>query len=402
MEKNIELEYAIQLIRNHVKPVERIIKVSLDEALNYRLAHDFIAPISNPPFDRSPLDGYALRSEDSGQGKSLKIVDCIYAGDTSSKVIGKNEAVRIMTGAPIPQGCDCVIRLEDCTWNEHEVIISKALKHYENYCFKGEDIEAGTCLVKAGEVLSPVHLGILASMGCSHVEVFDKIRVGLLISGSEIIQPDSELTAGKIYDTNLTLLKSSLTKLGFKPTIADFVDDDAQLVCEKIKAMLPKCDCIITTGGVSVGDKDIFHDVVKLLEAEQVFWRVKMKPGTPAMFSIVQGCPLLSLSGNPFAALATFDLMGRELLASLSLNDQLIPKRIKAVLKQSFEKCSPNRRFIRGYTQAGIVEIKSDKHASGMLASMLSCNCLIDIEAGNMGLIENEEVNVVMLEGSYE
>lgn len=402
MEKNIELEYAIQLIRNHVKPVERMITVSLEEALNYRLAQDFIAPINNPPFDRSPLDGYALRSEDSGEGKSLKIVDCVYAGEYSSKVIGENEAVRIMTGAPIPQGCDCVIRLEDCTWNENEVIISKALKHHENYCFKGEDIEAGTCLIKAKEVLSPVHLGILASMGCAHVEVYDTIRVGLLVSGSEIVQPADELTAGKIYDTNLTLLKSCLTKLGFKPVMADFVCDDAQQVSDKIKTMIPMCDCILTTGGVSVGDKDIFHDVVKLLNAKQIFWRVKMKPGTPAMFSIVEGCPLLSLSGNPFAALATFDLMGRELLSALSGNDQLVPKRKKAVLKQAFHKRSPNRRFIRGFAHDGFVEIKSDKHASGMLASMLGCNCLIDIEAGNPGLNENEEVNVVMLEGSYE
>lgn len=402
MEKNIELEYAIQLIHEYIKPIERTITVSLDEALNHRIAHDFIAPMNNPPFDRSPLDGFALRSEDSGEGKSLTLVDCIYAGDTSSKVIGKNEAVRIMTGAPIPQGCDCVIRLEDCTWNEEEVIISKVLKHHENYCFKGEDIEAGTCLIKAGEVLSPIHLGILASMGCSHAEVFDKVRVGLLISGSEIIQPGNELMAGKIYDTNLTLLKSCLTKLGFKPVVADSVCDDAQQVSDKIKSMLPMCDCILTTGGVSVGDKDIFHDVVKMLDADQIFWRVKMKPGTPAMFSIVQGCPLLSLSGNPFAALATFDLMGRELLSRLSLNDQLVPKRKKAVLKQAFHKRSPNRRFIRGFAHDGFVEIQSDKHASGMLASMLGCNCLIDIEAGNLGLNENEEVNVVMLEGSYE
>lgn len=402
MEKNIELESAIQLIRNHVLPIQRIIKVDLDDALNHRLAHDFIAPISNPPFDRSPLDGFTFQSADSGEGKVLTLVDCVYAGDASYKVIGENEAVRIMTGAPIPKGCDCVIRLEDCTWNEHEVILSKALKHHENYCFKGEDIEEGTCLIKAGERLSPVHLGILASMGVDQVEVIDQVRVGLLVSGSEIVQPGNELSSGKIYDTNLTLLKSCLTKLGFKPVMADFVCDDAQLVSEKIKSMLPKCDCIITTGGVSVGDKDIFHEVVKLLDADQIFWRVKMKPGTPAMFSIVQGCPLLSLSGNPFAALATFDLMGRELLAALSLHDQLVPKRKKAVLKQAFHKRSPNRRFIRGFAHDGFVEIQSDKHASGMLASMLGCNCLIDIEAGNLGLNENEEVNVVMLEGSYE
>lgn len=402
MEKNIELERAIQLIHEHVKPVERIITVSLDEALNSRLAHDFIAPINNPPFDRSPLDGFSFRSADSGEGKMLKLVDCVYAGDASSKVIGENEAVRIMTGAPIPQGCDCVIRLEDCTWDESKIKLPKAMKPYENYCFKGEDIEKGTCLIHAGEVLGPVHLGILASMGISHVDVIDQVRVGLLVSGSEIIQPGCELTQGKIYDTNLTLLKNCLTKLGFKPVIADFVSDDAELVCAKINAMMPLCDCIITTGGVSVGDKDIFHDVVKLLHANQIFWRVKMKPGTPAMFSMVQACPLLSLSGNPFAALATFDLMGRELLAALSQNDKLIPKRKKAVLKQSFNKRSPNRRFIRGIAYEQFVEISSDKHASGMLASMLGCNCLIDIEAGNMGLCENEEVHIVMLEENYE
>ena len=402
MEKNIELEHAITLIRTNSKPVNRVIKIGLDEALEHCLAADFIAPISNPPFDRSPLDGFALRSIDSGQGVALKIIDCIYAGDSSSKVIGEKEAVRIMTGAAIPKGCDCVIRLEDCTWNEDEVIISRTLKHHENYCFKGEDIEAGTCLIKAGERLSPVHLGILASMGINQVEVFDQVCVGLLVSGSEIIQPGHELSDGKIYDTNLTLLKSSLRKLGFKPVLADSVCDDAQIVADKIKQMLPLCDCIITTGGVSVGDKDIFHEVMELLDADQIFWRVKMKPGTPAMFSLVQDCPILSLSGNPFAALATFDLMGRELLAVLSDNDKLIPKRQKAVLKHAFHKKSPNRRFIRSYVHDGIAEISSDKHASGMLASMLGCNALIDIETGNAGLNENDMVSAVMLEGNYE
>ena len=142
--------------------------------------------------------------------------------------------------------------------------------------------------------------------------------------------------------------------------------------------------------------------MVQLLDAEQLFWRVKLKPGTPAMFSMVEGCPLLSLSGNPFAALVTFDLMGRELLAVMSGNEALVPKRQTAILKQPFQKRSGNRRFIRAQAVKGKVMINSDKHSSGMLASMLGCNCLIDIAAGSEGLKAGETVKIVMLEENYE
>ena len=276
------------------------------------------------------------------------------------------------------------------------------MEAYENFCFKGEDYAARTVLIHEGERLGPVHLGIIASMGIDQIMVYDAVRVGLLVSGSEIVQPGSVLGPGKIYDTNLTLLTSVLTSLGMKPVLADFVCDEAEVVSAKIKAMMKECDCIITTGGVSVGDKDIFHEVIRLLDAEQLFWRVKLKPGTPAMFSLIENCPLLSLSGNPFAALVTFDLMGRELLAAMSGNEALVPKRKSAILKQPFQKRSGSRRFIRGQAIKGEVMINSDKHSSGMLASMLGCNCLIDIEAGNEGLKAGETVKIVMLEENYE
>ena len=402
MEKNIELEHAVELIRKHAKPVSRIKRLPITEALNYRLSGDLFSPLDNPPFNRSPLDGFTFNHAGSEAGKKLKIIGCVYAGEAFEGYVKEGEAVRIMTGAPIPEGCDCVIRLEDCTWDDQEIMLPKAMKAYENYCFKGEDYTAQTVMIHKGKRLGPVHLGIIASMGIDQIMVYDAVRVGLLVSGSEIVQPGSALGPGKIYDTNLTLLTSVLASLGMKPVLADFVCDEAEAVSAKIKAMMKECDCIITTGGVSVGDKDIFHEVVQLLDAEQLFWRVKLKPGTPAMFSMVEGCPLLSLSGNPFAALVTFDLMGRELLAVMSGNEALVPKRQTAILKQPFQKRSGNRRFIRAQAVKGKVMINSDKHSSGMLASMLGCNCLIDIAAGSEGLKAGETVKIVMLEENYE
>jgi len=399
---NIELEEAIGLILNSIEAIEDVEVIDLQDALGRILAEDFYAPVDNPPFDRSPLDGFALRSVDTANASEdkpvkFKVIDRVYAGSPSSKSLGSFEAIRIMTGGKIPAGADCVIRLEDCEVVGDGVIIKNKLEAFQNYCFQGEDIKKGSLLLEKGTKLNAIHLGVLGSMGQARVKAFRKPRVGILVTGDEIIDYTEPLLDGKIYDTNGILLASRLRELGFEVIKIDGQGDCPKAVAQAIKENMDALDLLITTGGVSVGDKDILHEVIDLIGGKRLFWRVRLKPGTPAMYTIFKDKPILSLSGNPFAALATFELLCRPLLAKLSKDTTIKTKRVKAIMLDDFNKKSKNRRFIRCIYKDGRVGLPKGGHSSGMLLSMKDCNALIDIEAGNMGLKKNDIVDVVIL-----
>ena len=400
--KNIELEQALEIILESVDEIDDIEEVELEDALGRILVEDFYAPMDNPPFDRSPLDGFALMAKDTytaseSSSVTFKVIDKVYAGTTSDKTIGDFEAIRIMTGGKMPLGSDCVIKLEDCLEDGDNVIIKRTLKPFENYCYRGEDIRCGELLLKRGTKLSAIHLGVLGSMGQDRVKVIRRPRIGILVTGDEIIEYTSPLIDGKIYDTNGIMLSSRLKEIGFDLIKIKTQGDDPESVGNSIIENMESLDLLITTGGVSVGDKDIFHEVIDLIKAQRLFWRVKIKPGTPVMYSIFEGKPILSLSGNPFAALATFELLARPLIAKLSGDNGINTRRTKAKLLKDFKKVSKNRRFIRAIYRDGEVDLPEGGHSSGMLLNMKDCNALIDVEAGNMGLEKFEEVEVLLL-----
>ncbi|NMA58230.1 molybdopterin molybdotransferase MoeA, partial [Clostridium cochlearium] len=328
---------------------------------------------------------------------SFEVIDIVYAGKPSNKKLENNKAIRIMTGGKMPIGSNCVIRLEDCIEKDDKVIIKKQLKPYENYCFEGEDIKTGQLLIKKRRKLSAIELGILGSMGQDKVEVIRKPRIGILVTGDEIVDYKSKLLDGKIYDTNGILIASRLRELGFESIEIDKKEDDIKTITNAILDNINDLDMIITTGGVSVGDKDIINDVIKNIGAEQLFWRLKFKPGTPAMYSIKDDKPILSLSGNPFAALATFELLARPLIANISGDIKVNTTKREGIMLKDFNKKSKNRRFIRCIYKDGQVDLPEGGHASGMLSSMSGCNALIDIEAGNTGLKKGDRVKVVLL-----
>lgn len=399
---NIELEEAVELMVKSIEEIKKTEEIELIEAGGRISAEDIYAPMNNPPFDRSPLDGYALIAEDtkgasSENIKKLTVVDCIFAGGYSERVLQRGEAVRIMTGAKIPKGADCVIRQENTNRGEDKVEIYEELCEYDNYCFAGEDIKKEDLLIKKGELLTYVHQGMLSSMGISKVKVKARPRIGLIVTGDEVGIPGQQLRAGKIYDSNLHLLYSRLKEFGLKPIIAEIIGDNPEKVGKRISEIIQDVDLIITTGGVSVGQKDILHNVLQLIDANKVFWKVNLKPGTPAMYSLYKNKPILSLSGNPFAALTTFELLGRPILAKLSGNNNLQLKQANGIMDEEFNKSSIKRRFIRAYFNDGKVSFFENKHSSGILASMAGCNCLIDVKKGSKKLSKGDNVNIVLL-----
>ena len=400
MVTGISLEEAEALLTAELSPLRQEV-LPTGNALGRTLAADITAPMDQPPFDRSPLDGYALRSADiAGADRDhpavLTVVDTLYAGDQARVPVGPGQAVRIMTGAMLPPGCDCVVAQEH-TDRGNPVAVYTALPPYQNYVYQGEDYKAGTILLNKGTRLDAAALGVLASAGLTEVLICRRPRVAVLTTGDEVVAPGTApLPPGKIYGSNLSLLLARLTELGIPKPAAEQVGDDPQAVAKAMAHLLESCDLLITTGGVSVGDKDIFHQALPLLGAERVFWRVELKPGTPAMFSRYQSKPILSLSGNPFAAFTTFELLARPLLAALSCEPNLLPRKRRGVLTTPFSKPSPRRRFLRGRYEDGEVTLP-EGHSSGQLASLVGCNCLVELPAGTPPAEAGQQVQVWLL-----
>ena len=406
MKKFIALEEALEILNKNTKALKSEV-VSIKDSLKRVLYGDVKSKINNPPFNKSVFDGYAFKSEDSkGTSKEnpieLKIVDEIFAGMWPEIEIKHGEAVRIMTGAPIPVGADCVLKQEETERHGDLVKIFKEMKSYENISFMGEDIKIGETLIKKGKRLDYADLGIMASSGISEVLVYKKPRVSIISTGDEVCDINSTLKPGKIYDSNLYSLSARIEELGYNVLSMEHVGDNILKIGEAIEKAFEKSDIVFTTGGASVGEKDLMQKVSESIGFEKLFWKIKIKPGSAVVCSKKEEKILISLSGNPNAALTTFELLGKPVLKKLEGEEENINiKREKGVLMDSFNKKSPQRRFLRGnviYDQKGAkVYITQIKSGNGILSSLLNANCLIEIEKGNEGLNRGEVVNIIKL-----
>lgn len=406
MKKFITLEEALEILNKNTKALKSEV-VSIKDSLKRVLYGDVKSKINNPPFNKSVFDGYSFKSEDSkGTSKEnpieLKIVDEIFAGDFSEIEIKHGEAIRIMTGAPIPVGADCVLKQEETERHGDWIKIFKEMKANENISFMGEDIKIGETLIKKGKRLDYADLGIIASSGISEVLVYKKPKVSIISTGDEVCDINSTLKPGKIYDSNLYSLSARIEELGYNVLSMEHVGDNILKIGEAIEKAFEKSDIVFTTGGASVGEKDLMQKVSESIGFERLFWKIKIKPGSAVVCSKRQEKILISLSGNPNAALTTFELLGKSVLKKLEGEEENINiKREKGVLMGSFNKKSPQRRFLRGnviYDEKGAkVYITQIKSGNGILSSLLNANCLIEIEKGNEGLNRGEVVNIIKL-----
>ncbi|MDO4267510.1 MAG: molybdopterin molybdotransferase MoeA [Eubacteriales bacterium] len=401
-----QLEEAIEVLTGHAAPVLETETVSLMEAVGRVLAEDRQAKADQPPFSRSPLDGYAVRGADtagaSGENpRCLRVIGAVFAGGVFEGAVGPGEAVRITTGAPIPAGADAVVRQEDSDCGSDRGLeltkIYKETRAYENYCFQGEDYRAGDVLLKKGTLLTGSCIALLASLGESCAPVYRRPRIAVLTSGDEVLQPGESMQPGKIYDSNLYFLCGRLKELGLKPASAGHVGDDAAAMAEQIRRTIPGADLVITAGGVSVGAKDIMHETMRLLGAQVLFWRVQVRPGTPTLAALFQGKLIICLSGNPFAAATNFELLVRPVLAVLTGNARMAMAVQTARLQNEYRKKAGVRRFLRGHAEGDRVWVAEGNHSSGALSSLPGCNCLIEIlpEAAGAGL--GAEVKIHLL-----
>lgn len=398
------LEQAQKLLLERVHKIEETEAVPLWDAVGRILSEDIFAGHDQPPFARSPLDGYAVRSADIREAGvkrpvRLSVIAEVDAGYVSERCVVRGTAVRIMTGAPIPEGADCIVGQEDTDYGEDTVEIYAPVGPYENYCFAGEDYRKGTKLMEKDTLLGATKIGVLASLGRETVRVYRKVRAAVLTTGDETVLPGEMLTGGKIYDSNLYLTAARLKAWGAEVICREHEGDDAQAVAARIERYVQEADIIVTTGGVSVGKKDIMHEVMDILGSERIFWKVAVKPGMPTLCAQYRGKLLICLSGNPYGAAVNLELLVRPVFAKLSGREDLRLRRVQAVSESSFLRKSAVTRYVRARLADGRVRIPEGSNASGILSSMCGCNCLIEIPAGTLALRAGETVWAVLLEG---
>lgn len=401
MERRIELEDAITLAKSIIHYTNEIIEINIQDALGYIIAQDIYAPIDQPPFSKSALDGYTfnygdVRGATKANPAHLKVIDLICAGEVSHKIIGKGEAIHIMTGAKIPEGCNAVIRFED-TNDSDDLEVYKEVGYLANICLQGEDTKKGQLIIHCGEKLDHVRLAILAGMGISNIKVYRPLRIGICVTGSEVVTLDKERKDGQIYDQNMMLLTHRLKSLGYDTCMQAYVEDDEYQCVQILLDMCQKCDLIITVGGVSVGLKDILHPTLDIMGAQKIFWGLRLKPGSPTLFSMYHDVPIISLSGNPFASTVMFELFVREMMAYMNKDYTLSLKSDEGILLTSFDKPSRQRRFIRAINVNGKITIPSGTHSNNEIGTLIDCNALIDVPQGSGKLHMNDKVRIWLL-----
>ena len=399
MKSFISLEESISILNDNVKHLETE-EVNLINGTKRVLAEDIYSIIDNPPFNKSAMDGYAIIAEDSKSKEKIKIVDKVFAGDVCNSEVTSKTAVRIMTGAPIPKGATAVIKQEDVTLiDDNFIILNKVLKDDENICVKGEDISKGKLLVNKGKKLDFADIGIIASTGIEKIKVYKLPKIALISTGDEVIDVEEKLIPGKIFNSNKYSIISRIKELDYDIQYSTHVKDIENQIEKCINSISNDMDIIITTGGVSVGEKDLLNKAIDNINGKRLFWKVKMKPGSAVLCSKVNNALVISLSGNPTAALTAFELFVKTSLEKMCGYDEVKVKREKAILCNDFTKKSPQRRFIRaraeiedGKQVAYITQIKS---GNGILSSNLNSNCMIEVQSGCEGLKAGEIVDII-------
>jgi len=414
----ISVEEALDKVLSYVEVLEPERKPILD-CLGQVLAEDVHSTIDIPPFDNSAMDGYALRAEDTrGASESspryLVVVGYVAAGSMPAQEVKPGMAIRIMTGAPLPEGADAVVRFEDTDEINRkssgddlsQIGILCQTKQGLNVRGRGEDIAEGDLILEKGKVLRPQEIGVLASLGHSTALVVRRPVVAILATGDELIGVDQPLAPGKIHDSNTYTIAAEVSRYGGIPKILGIGRDSVQSLTEKINKGLD-ADMLITSGGVSKGDYDIVKDV--LAEHGEVgFWTVCMKPGKPLAFGVIKKTkggekkvPHLGLPGNPVSSMVTFEQFARPAILKMMGKEILAKPVIRAIIEDDVADTDGRRLFVRvSVTKRGGKYYASvtGPQGSGILTSMVKANGLAVIPENSKGVKAGDLVEVQMLD----
>jgi molybdopterin molybdotransferase len=403
---SLPVEQARALIRRFLQPVTAVERVHIRAALDRVLACDIESPVDVPGHDNSAMDGWAVRFADldASGTTSLRRVGDAFAGKPFAGTLRPGEAVRIFTGAVMPEGADTVVMQERATQTADGVTVAAGAvsKRGQNRRFAGEDLKRGAVVFRAGQPVRPAELGMLASLGINEASVYRKLRVAFFSTGDELRSIGQPLATGEIYDSNRYTLYGMLTRLNCDIVDMGVVPDVPEALERAFASAAATADVVITSGGVSVGEADFVRDLLGRL-GEVLFWKIAMKPGRPLAYGRIGGAHFFGLPGNPVSVMVTFYEFVRDALLILQGRGDVAPMPMfKATLARAIRKAPGRTEFQRGVLApvAGgwSVQTTGDQ-GSGILSSMSRANCFIVLPAETGDLPAGAPVDVQLLEG---
>jgi molybdopterin molybdotransferase len=391
----ISVETARKIIQEHTKalPPQRI---ALKNALGFVLAENISSPINTPPFDQSAMDGYAFSFADWKEGQELNLAGIVAAGDSGENKLPVGSTCRIFTGAPVPPGADTVVMQEKVSVTEKGILIlDSVIQQSANVRPQGSETKKGEVAMLASTRLTPAALGYLANLGITEVSVFPAPKVSVIITGKELTQPGNPLTAGKIYDSNSLSLAALLQQNNISDAKIFWVDDEKEATKTIIQQALAQSDLIILTGGISVGDYDYVNEALTECGVEELFHKIKQKPGKPLYFGEKGNLPVFALPGNPAAVLTCFYEYVLPCLKLLQGEKQSVLS-LQLPLLKSYNKKKGLTHFLKGRVEGkGVMPLSGQE--SYKLNSFSIANCIIELEEEKEIFEEGELVSVQLV-----
>ena len=403
---NVDEARKIILSYSEIMGVE---KVDLLSSLGRVIGEDIIAPFNLPPWDNSAMDGYAVRFDDIQKATpdnpvKLKVIEDLPAGYFPKNSVGPFQAIRIMTGAPLPEGADTVVQKEDTSSSADTVQILISPKKGDNVRKSGENVKKGDKAVQKGTILRPPHIGLLASFSRSYIFSYQTPKVAVLSTGDEVAEIDGEKDPSKIVNSNTYSISAQIKECGAIPIMLGIARDEKNDLAAKLKQGLA-ADVIITTGGVSVGEYDFVINALKELGAEIIFWKVAMRPGKPLTFGALNGKLVFGLPGNSVSCMVSFEQFVRPSLLKKMGHKFLYRPHLKAILSEDVKTRIDLRYFIRvnlKYKDGQLYATTTGEQGSGVLKSMVKANGLMIVPENRTEVKAGEKLNVQILDRTFE
>ena len=398
---------ALDLILDSVAPLPPR-TTALFDALGLVTADRVVSPETVPPFTNSAMDGYAVRADDCAAGGpgspvSLDVLADLPAGSVATEPVRPGTAIRIMTGAPLPEGADSVVPVEATTSEGNRVRIAAPVKRGANVRLAGEDLREGEELLPKGFALTPAALGILASVGLAGIPVHPRVRVAVLTTGDELVDAATKPGPGQIRDSNVQTMCGQAAAFGAVPVPIPRVPDTREAVTAALGRARAEADVIVTNGGISVGDYDFIKAVLADLGAREVFWKVKQKPGGPLGYWLLDGKPVFGIPGNTVAAMVCMEEYVRPAIRKLMGQESLLRPEVTGIFEGAFRKTVQDGKVhlirVRARREDGrLIVVPSGPQGSGILSSMLRSNALALVPADALALKTGDEVQLHLIE----
>ena len=403
-QKLIDHHDAVRLVRENTRRLP-VAMVPLVEARGLALAEDLHARFDSPPFDNSAVDGYAVRSADAEEGRVFEVVDEAPAGRPAERSVGEGEAIKIFTGGVIPGGADAVVMVENTSgWGER-FELSKAAPPGNNIRERGGDVHEGDLILRAGTEIGAPEIALAATQGYGELPVYRRPRVVVLATGTELVEPGArDLAPGEIFDSNSYALVAQALEAGADARRVSAASDDADVLRAAVEEALADADVVVTSGGVSVGEKDLVKSTLLDLGVSQVFWGVKLKPGKPVFFGARDdeggGVRFFGLPGNPVSAMVCFELFVRPALMALTGREDKHRPRVRIYfdddVENKFGRMHAMRVTLTG-TEKGFRAESVGAQGSGLVSSLTKADALALIGPESEGVLAGEPVEAIVL-----